>query len=270
MKSLAIVVALAGVAHADAKAVVDAQVAGMTNGDRDNGFFATLAPDAVFVNAALDAPARGTKALESAVGGLLSPMSTHFTKVTIDKLTTGGDAKATWVVAELTTTFWYPEWPKPTTEPMRLVELLVPDPKGALRALVVMATRPKNVSSHVFDPYPAIEGASTPGALSALLVAPGKLDAAMAKDGVVLGTDGSERAIGGAKTHALLAGWTKLKLSLDGDSFEVHTKTYGFALANLGLAGGKNGNHFRGLILALPKGDGWTVVAVDYAYGMNY
>lgn len=110
---------------------------------------------------------------------------------------------------------------------------------------------------------------SAAGPLARLLIAPGEAATALADDPavVVMGTAPGEVAVGPAAARGLLERWRTLPMVVLGDSVhEVHTPTYGYAVASIEMppAGGGPSEKMLGLIIALPRGDGWAVVGIHY------
>ncbi len=110
---------------------------------------------------------------------------------------------------------------------------------------------------------------SAAGPLARLLLAPGEAATARADDPavVVMGTAPGEIAVGPAAARALLERWRALPMAVLGDSVhEVHTPTYGYAVASIEMPppGGGSSEKMLGLIIALPRGDAWAVVGIHY------
>lgn len=115
----------------------------------------------------------------------------------------------------------------------------------------------------------SIAKSNDPGPLTKMLVSPTAIAAALADDPnvVVFGTDPAEQAIGPEAAKKRLASWANLKLTIDKDkSYEVRTDAWGYAVANINLPSKDADSPYRmsALLIAVPDGAAWKVVALHY------
>lgn len=185
----------------------------------------------------------------------------------LTKVTAGGNAAMVWLSAELdvATTAGEHGEPKPIKKQrvVRVLELL--DAASSWKVVAASFGDVRPLEESIFSPVPA----QTPaGPLSKLLVAPHEVAASLADDPavVVQGTDKAEYAVGPAAAKTLLAKWSKLKLEINKDSgvHEVRGKHWGYAVANVGYTKGDISYAMSALIIAVPSGDAWSVVALHY------
>ncbi len=200
----------------------------------------------------------------------IARMTPHATlqRKKLNKVTAGGNAAMVWLSGEieLATTAGEHGEPRPIKKQhvVRVLELL-----DAASNWKVVAASFGNVraleESTVFSPIPAQTAA---GPLSKLLVAPREVAASLADDPavVVQGTDKAEYAVGPVAAKALLAKWSKLKLDINKDTgvHEVRGKHWGYAVANVRYSKGDISYAMSALIIAVPTGDTWSVVALHY------
>jgi len=243
--------------------VLKAQLEAVKNwsdGDRMN---ATFAPSAIVLFANGEHPvSEGSVASRLA---LLTPQSS-VQAATFDHVTSGHNANVAWFSADLH--FTVREGSKTAKRTIRAIELL--DRAADWKVVVASFTNVDKLSEIGSSP---IKDATPPDALTKLLVASDALAAALDPNAVVLGSDLAERGEGAANAKRLLGTWQKLKLTLDLDqkTREVHTATYGYAMANVQLTPSKGGSELamNAFVLALPGANGsWSVVAA--AYGATF
>jgi hypothetical protein len=89
-----------------------------------------------------------------------------------------------------------------------------------------------------------------------------KLDAALAPQTVVFGTDKGETAYGDTAAHAMLKKWTKLAFAVDGKPRELSGKDWAFAITNVSWQQPKEKVPARMSCLVI--GTPTAVVAVQY------
>lgn len=183
----------------------------------------------------------------------------------------GATADAAWVVADLTQLdVMVYDCPPALARchpkrPVRLSELVVKTPKGWQVVAAHVQARAKGGGAEP-DALPATTAA---GPLTAWLVDPAALDAALANDAnvVVLGTEPGERAVGKKAAHKLLGGWRKLKLSIAGAPREVHGARWAYAAANVDWTRKPDDViHMRATVFATSTdGTTWTAVVAHYS-----
>jgi hypothetical protein len=244
-------------AGAKAKELLDAQVAALKTCE-GGAFVATFRTDAVvFTPPGVHEAKDPNAGLCEAVAHTAPNQSVKSIKQ--GKLVAGGNASAIWVSTTLEITV---DGGKPRT--IRVTELMAA-PDWKVVAASFTATRKLSVPA---SNEPPIAGANTPGPLTALLVAPTELDAALASDPVALfGTDAAEVALDTAAAHKLLAGWKSLKLAVK-SAREVHEPAWGYTQAT--LTWDKPGEEYgplgmSAMLIGVPGPNGtWSVVAAHY------
>lgn len=152
-----------------------------------------------------------------------------------------------------------------STRMYRALELL--DGKTGQIAVATFAPLAPFARSAAAPPMPI---ATPAGPLADLLVSPRAARAAVAPGHArrveILGTDADERATYGDAAKSLLARWNKLALVRDAAVAEVHTATWGYAVATVSFAK-PGGAPYRmaALVLATPTASGaWSVSAIHY------
>ncbi len=183
----------------------------------------------------------------------------------LGKLTAGTRGDVTWLAAEVTQTYGLLDCPPAlkrchAKRQLRISELVV----GG-----------QAVAAHVDDPKhapveaepAALEPGTAAGPLTALLADPKAMAAALLDDPavVVLGTELRERAAGPAAAKKLLGAWAKLSLAVAGAPYEVRTKTWGYAAANVDWKARGKVVHMRATVFAVDVGGAWRVVAAHYS-----
>lgn len=196
------------------------------------GDMSMFAPDAIVLS-----PAPGTS----------PPKLGKRSSARIERYASGAAGDATWLAAELTL----------DGKLYRAVELV---DQGRV---IVASFAP--VKPLVRGGAPAAIPSPTPaGPLAAFAAAPAKAAAVLDKASAVFGTDPPEHA-NDYESKDLLAGWSTLALTLDPQVREVHTATYGYAIASVQLA--KPGDapmRMTALVIgSLDKGT-WRVSAIHY------
>jgi hypothetical protein len=140
-------------------------------------------------------------------------------------------------------------------KPYRTVQLI--DASGH----VIVATFAPVKSLAAGGAAPALPSPSPPGLLAAFAASPTTAAKAINNGGVVFGTELGEDAIDNGKDAAeLLASWGKLALTLDPSAREVHTASYGYAIATVAL--GKS--RMIALVIGAATKTGWTLAAIHY------
>jgi hypothetical protein len=250
-------------ADARGRAILKAQLAALAN---DEAFNATFAKQATVLT-----PRGGNKidSPDASVASAIAFLNPHaeVKSATFDHFTAGGNAQVAWFSAELHLTIISREPQYPATEEkhtVRAIELL--DGGAAWKVAVAAFT---NVAPLYTFGTSTIDEPTDAGALSQLLLSPPALADTLGDGAVVFGTDPGERAIGTADSKALLARWKKLTITLDPSSKprEVHTASYGYAIANVRVATkpGSEPYTLNAFVLALPgAGGAWSVVGASY------
>jgi hypothetical protein len=241
--------------------VLDAQIAGIkgaTSRPLD-----TFAPDATLL--VPDPRSRSRPALEDAIRRTSPHEQLRGAK--LQKVVAGGDDHAVWVSAELSLSIWSAEPGTPahlTTRELRVTELLTADAGWKVVAAAFSEAHDPTMEK---SPGAPIAGATEAGPLTALLAAPDKLAAALDKSAAVYGTARDERGYGAAAPK-LVAGWSKLALTIGGTPREARGEHVGFAIAYVDWArkGDKYPSRMAALVIGKPAASGgWSVVAVHYA-----
>ena len=261
---------------ARARAFASAQLA-TVRADDTAAMVATFAPDAVLLGLGHSgAPAAKAADLRDALMNG-SPHST-FKKATIRSIVAGGDDSQVWFTAEIDTVYdnFEPEGmgSGPNShQASRLTELIVKD-GDTWKAVAGVIDRPTATSGY-YTPAPVeVANPTAAGPLAPLLASPAALieRLASAPGSFVLGTDRRERGIGRPAARKLLGRWTKLGLQLGGAVREVQSSSYAFAQAGVSWTARSKYDKDRtltytmtALVIAVPDGDGWRVVAVHYA-----
>lgn len=216
---------------------------------------ATFAPDAVVLVPNPREVSEPNSGLREALARL--PPSATLADVTVDKLVAGGNAEAIWLTAELTLVHG------DDVKTVRVTELATAD--RGWKVVVGAFSEPNTVTGRKHGPGPLAFGTPA-GPLTAMLVDPSKLGVALAADPTVtvIGPKEGQRAQGaGAKNF--LAEWSGLELETN--AREVRGSGWGYALARLKLnvPGEKHPARLSALVLGVPGGDRWSVVAAHYA-----
>jgi len=235
-----------------ATTIMNAQISAIQDGDEAKVVDTFSADAVVLVPAARSAHAPSASLLTS-IGGM-DPAGESMKTIKVDKLVAGANAGAVWWSAELTVTT------SRKTRKVHVTELATSDAKWKVVA---------GAFAHETAAEPAADSAllsdkitTAPGALSPLAADIPKLDAALAKDTVVFGTDKGETAYGDVAAHAMLKGWSKLAFSLDGKPREMHGKDWAFAITTVNWQQPKEKVPARMSCLVI--GTPTTVVAVQY------
>lgn len=238
--------------------VLKAQLDAVKHWSDDTPMRATFAPNAIILFTNGEHPLDdGSNASRVAY---LSPDAT-VKEASYDHFVAGSNANVAWFTADLH--FTVIESRTTSKRTIRATELL--DGASDWKVVVAAFLNVDDLNGHGASP---IKDATDSDALTKLLVAPDALAAALDANAVVLGTDPKERAQGPA-AKALLAKWKGLKLTIDGEqkTREVHTATYGYAMANVQMTPAKGGDTkaMNAFVLALPSASGsWSVVAASY------
>jgi hypothetical protein len=277
MKLAVVLLLISTVAYADtptdrARKFLQTQFDKIAEG-REDAVKPTFAADAIVLG--LDAEQTVSESNQDLsmrlVGG--SPHSV-FKNAAIKSLVAGGDDTVVWFTADVTVTYnnWEPE-DRPRNGlklAWRVTELIVND-NGTWKCVAGVVTEPAKTEPQTHANHDKIGAATKAGVLAPLLASPAQLTKVLSTDKstFVLGTDKNERAVGQAAAKKLLARWTKLGMTVDGPVREVTTKTYGFAQASVQFQSKAKDKTvyytMQALIIAVPKGDGWSVVGVHYA-----
>lgn len=242
--------------------VLDAQLEAVKHWSDDAPMQATFAPSAIALFTNGEHPvSEGSIASRLA---LLTPQST-VEAASYDHVVSGTGVNVVWFSADLHVAVR--EDGKLQKRTIRAVELL--DAAADWKVVVASFTNVDKLAEVGSSP---IKDATPPDVLTKLLVDPAGLAAALQPTGVVLGSDPRERAKG-EDAKKLLASWQKLTLTIDDSQKvrEVHTATYGYAMANVQLvsAKGKDPMAMNAFVLAVPgTGGAWQVVAA--AYGATF
>jgi hypothetical protein len=238
--------------------VLEAQLEALKQwADDDGPMQATFAKSAIVLFPNGEEPvSEGSVGSQAAI---LNP-GTTLKSATYDHFKSGSHDNVMWFSADLHVTTR--EGSHTKTRTIRAIELL----DGAEDWKVVVAAF-TNVGKLAESGSSPIANATPADVLTKLLVAPDALAAALAPDAVVLGTDPGERGEGdGAKK--LLATWHKLQLTIDAaqKTREIHTASYGYAMANVVLKPAKGDEGaMNAFVLAIPApGGAWSVVAASY------
>ena len=240
----------------EVKAILDAQTAALVARDHAR-LVATFSPDAIVL--APSSPAATPIADVDGDALALVYGSSTLATAKSSKLVVG----AAWFAAELAFTY---KGEKRAPKTIRVTALV----DAAGKVVTAMYGRIESpMSSLRIAPLPK----STPaGPLTKFLTSPADAAAALSDDAheVVEGTDKGEYAVGPAAAKKLLGSWGKLKLSLDASlSYEVRTKDWGYALGYVNLPSRdpniKSPVRMSALVIAVPAGEAWKVVAVHYA-----
>jgi hypothetical protein len=196
-------------------------------------------------------------------------------KTTIKSLVAGGNDLVVWFTAEIVATYdgIEPEqrMRRNLKSTSRFTELIALD--GETWKVVAGAfTRSIGVvNGGGGEPTEKLANKTQAGTLTALVTSPADLAKAWSTDksSFVLGTESAERAVGPAAVKKLLGRWTKLGLKQYGDVREVQTKNYAFVQTGVYFAKtdkDKKVTYYEMpvLLIAVPDGQTWKVVAVHY------
>ena len=192
----------------------------------------------------------------------------RFVGVKTENLIAGGNANVVWFSADLTFTLDEGEGGKKKLDVshVRCVELL--DAAAGWKPVVAAFTKVGDLSYYK-KPHGEVAAPTPSGPLGKLIDSPDALAAALSPDAIVLGTDIKDRAVGKAAGQKLLARWSKRGFAIEpADKIhETETKNYAFAVANVNIANEEKSDppyRVNGLLIAVPQGDGWQVVAASY------
>jgi len=250
---------------ADARAykILDAQLAALRAGG--DAIVPTFAPDAIVL--VPDARAAKTAPMLRDAIVRTSPHE-QVADIKIVKLVAGQRDGAVWWSGELAITMTGGE---PQTGQsggaahVRVTELATVDADWKVVAAAFSEPSKPSMQRAAPDSIPSTTDA---GPISALAANAKQLDAALADDPslAVFGTDPDEVGYGKAAAHALVAKWAGASFALQGKPRELHGKTWGLALQNvdLNVPGDKYPSRMAGLLIAVPDGDAWRVVAAQY------
>jgi len=250
---------------ADARAhkILDAQLDALRAGG--DAIVATFAPDAIVL--VPDAREAKTAPMLREAIVRTSPHQ-QLADIKVVKLVAGGRDGAVWWSGELAITITGGE---PQTGQsggsahVRVTELATSDADWKVVAAAFSEASKPSMQRAAPAPIPS---ATDAGPVSAFAANAKQLDAALADDPsvAVFGTDPDEVAYGKTAAHALVAKWAGASFALQGKPRELRGKTWGFALQNVDLVvpGDKYPSRMAGLLIAVPDGDAWRVVAAQY------
>ena len=252
-----------------ARKFFDAQLAALSKGD-DAAMKATFAADAIVLGTfdesepIVNMPSGFQDALMSG-----SPHDT-FKKAATKSFVAGGNDQMQWFTAEIEATFdnHEPE-SRPTKNNKRITRITAVI--AGNKAIAAVFDRPNPSQGYYSGEHVKIGNPTKSLTLAPLLANPAELAKNLAPDVVILGTDKKERAVGRAAAQKMLRSWTKLGLELGADSREVVTKSYAFAQVSVMFRkpGREKGKELAfpmtALVVAVPQGDGYSVVLAHYA-----
>lgn len=268
-----------------AKAFVTSQLAAVTKGDT-KAFQAMFGADAYVESYSPNEPLSKHELYDLADPFMSGSPHNEFKKIKLEKLVAGGDANVVWFTGDISTTYaeHEPEQDDNRSNAVaktRFTELIVLD-GSTWKAVAASLVSPRETSRSIHPEHSMLKDATAPGPLAPLAASPADLIKKLSTDKnvFVLGTDKNERAIGPAAAKKLLGRWAKLKMTFDEKSIrEVETKTYAFAevsvtyttseTTKLTVAPWKKTetiyHPMTALIIAVPKGDDWSVVGIHYS-----
>ena len=249
-------------ADARARQILDAQIAALRS--RGDAIVATFSPDAIV----LVPDAREAKTAPM-LRDAIARTSPHqaVADIKLVKLVAGARDGATWWSAELDVaiTRGEPETgDRGGTAHVRVTELATSD--AGWKVVAAAFSEPSALGMQRAAPSP-IPSTTDAGPLSALVLGTKLHDALAADPSVtVFGTDKDESAYGPAAARALAAKWTHADVALQGKPREVRGTSWGFAIANVDLnaPGNRFPSRMAALVIAVPDGDAWRVVAAHY------
>jgi hypothetical protein len=126
---------------------------------------------------------------------------------------------------------------------------------------VIVATFAPVKSLAAGGAVPVLPSPTPAGPLASFAASPASASKAAENDTVVFGTEPAEHAMdNGTDAVDLLASWSKLALTLDPSAHEVHTASYGYAIASVAL--GKS--RMIALVIGRPTKGGWHLAAIHY------
>jgi hypothetical protein len=249
-------------AKAQAKALLDRQSAALA-ANNDEAIRGTFTSDAI-IFVPLSPESRKVSEPGIAAGIAYAVGSSTVKKVTASNIVAGSAGSVVWFSADLDVV--YSKDTDRAPRKLRAVELLDTTTGRAVTGSFGNIGRPHSAAE-----IGPIEGANQAGPLAKLLTSPSEAAAALSSDPavVVLGTGKGESAVGPKKAAALLKTWSKVKFSLDGDrAREVKTKDYAYAVGYVNYPDKdpyiKNPDRMTALVIAIPDGAGWKVVAMHY------
>jgi hypothetical protein len=181
----------------------------------------------------------------------------------VDKLVAGGTRGMVWFAADISLT--QKDADATLTRTLRVLELLDGSSDWKAGVASVAEFTPLGAARHPSE----LHQTTTAGPLAQLLTSPADAAAALADDPnvIVQGTEEKEYAVGPEATKKLLGSWKDLGLSIEGTSVnEMHTTNWGNAFAYVNMPKKDSDVPYRmaGLLIAVPNGDSWRVVAVHY------